>query len=427
MITPPFPDAVRPQVAGSHWNRRFSVAGAIAFTVAASLVTLGQVAEDVSALRIDSRVIDLTLPLFVVFTAIVLTTLSLRCWRTVWEVLAIVAAGGILTVPSVLAALAPSFKLSSWFFVIALLFWIVVAVWFVTDASYGRWMQFLLWLGAASAITELVCEFGLRGPIPFARAAVTQARALSLLLDVRITLSLSFAALCLATAVLREFALAPPNTWRIPTKALAQVSEARRVLAPLMNPPILVLNGILFAIIALLNVVIGVFLTLLLRILFTGTEFGKLIWELLFEGGAALRLLKGLVSAIVVLSIIVAALETAPALRDYLRSSPASVAGLLPVVALAGVVLVGSTLVALVVDGRQMVLGRVLFGASLLVVLLVMSGGLVYATAASGLLRVSGFADIGLISLVVGLLVAVGALAVILMKLRGKREAEVAS
>lgn len=396
------------------WNIRFSVFWAAFFTILAAIVTLSQVAEEYSSIFNAPQVgIDLALPLFVVLTGVLLVALSLRIWDSVWGVLGLAGLGIAAVAPTLLAVLAPRLGLPMWFFLGTLLFWVVLAVLWVSPAGENAWASVLLGLAMASTVIALICEIGLRSPIRFAEIPLAEVRSLSILLDLRITLSILFGSLALLTAVVRAFLRKFPKVPHLPTPQLDRIEDDHPILAPLINPPIIVVNATLFIGVAFVNMFVGILVAIVLLLLFAGAELGQLLWELLTHRNAMLRLGKCLLAILATFGLLIGALELNESLRQYLRASNSyALEAVAPVLVLCCWVVVCTALVTLVVDGRQVIVPRALFGASLLAIMLLLAGGLTYAVVGFDVFPSSGFRQLGPITAGGSALIMCGLLAV---------------
>src|SRR5207253_11271451 len=98
----------------------------------------------------------------------------------------------------------------------------------------------------------------------------------------------------------------------IPQVQIPSFAQQHSILAPLLNPPIAIVNAMVVAILALLNVLIGFGLTIVIRGVAIGVELGKLLWQLLFEANAALQLMRVLLSMAITFMVIVTAVEAIP-------------------------------------------------------------------------------------------------------------------
>lgn len=396
------------------WEVRFAVFWAAVFTLLATTVTLSQITDGFSTtFNLPQAAVDLALPLFVILVGVLLVALSLRIWESVWGVLGLTLLGIAAGAPTVLAVVAPFFALPIWFFIGALLFWVVLAIIWVSPAGENAWSAVLLSLAMASAVIALICGIGLRSPIRFAGVPLSEVRSLSVLLDLRITLSILFGSLSLLTSFVRASLRKSPKVPQVPTPQLDRIEDSHPILAPLFNPPIIVINASLFIVVALFNMFFGILVKIVLLLLFTGVELGQLLWELLTHKNAMLRLGKCLLAIMATFGLVIGVLEFSASLQSYLVTSNSyALVNVLPVLALCGWVVVCAGLVTLVVDGRRVIVPRALFGASLVVILLLIAGGLTYAVVALNVLPSSGFHQVGPITAGGSFLIVCGLLAI---------------
>jgi hypothetical protein len=409
------------------WDRRFSVfwSGVLCLVaVAVAVLQVTSLTDHVPLIK--PWALQLILPLFVVLLAVILVALSLRLWRSVWDVIGLISFVAIGAAPSVLVVLSSQLGLPIQYFLVALLFWLLVGVASVAGDSKDGWSRTLLALGATSTIATVFCEIGLHFPVQFrfATQPMKEVYGLSGIIDVRVALGVLFGGLCIITAIVRGFEVTLPDTPRIPIPQLPRLGASHSILAPLTDPFIIIVNGGLLAGISLFNVLFAVVVTLLLRGLNIGFELAKLIWQLLFKNNAALHLIKALLAMLVTFAVIIITFQLSPHAHEYLRSDHERMYQHLPfVVALALAVLLGATVIVLVIDGRRVMQERVIFGASLLAVLLVLAGGGVYLLAAMHIVETSGFERIGPISILGAGLMLVGVGRVTFINIAERRHA----
>lgn len=406
-------DANRSTVLSVFWCGFFTLFGA-----AVTLISLS------NPFGVPQGLLSLAIPVFVVLIAIILISLSLTAGADLGEVFGMTIVQALATTPCFIAVAAPRLQLPSLWFYISLLLWLGIGLVNVYRSDSGAWAQFLTWLGAASAIASTLCAIGVNAPIAFAAQPLRDARLLHQLLDIRMTLGIGFLALCLLTATVRAFRV---DLGAIPALKILRVRliDARHtILAPLTNPLIIVFNGAMFVAIQALNVLIGLVITLILRALRTGIELATLLWQLAFQKNAVVDLLKTLLAMAVTFGVIVVALELAPSVQEYLQASGRVSTAELPWVgALALSVLIGSSVITLLIEGRATEVPRILFGASLLAVLLVLSGGVLYVVAATDMIELRGFKTPGPVTLATGALILLGVTAASIMGLVEQRNA----
>lgn len=395
------------------------------FTLFAAAVTLISLTAALNPLGLPRWLLPLAIPMFVVQVAIILVSLSLRALADdLVEALVITVMLTVATAPCFIAVAAPQLELPSLWFYISLLLWLGIGLVSVYRSDAGAWAQLLTWLGTASTMTSALCAIGLYAPIAFAAQPLRDARNLHMLLDIRLTLGIGFLALCLLTATVRAFRF---DLGAIPALRLLRVrpiAPRHTILAPLTNPLIIVFNGAVFVVTQALNVLIGLVVTLILRVLRTGRELASLLWQLAFQKNAVMDLLRALMAMAVTFGVIVAALELAPSVQGYLQASGRVSNAELPMVgALALIVLIGSSVITLLNDGRATEVPRILFGASLIAVLLVLSGGVVYVVAATDLIALPGFKTPGPVTVATGTLILLGVTAASIMGVVEQRNA----
>lgn len=395
------------------------------FTLLAAAVTLISLTAESNPLGVPHEPLSLAIPVFVILTAIILFTLSSR---DAADDLAFVFVGtgalAVATTPCFIAVAAPQLGLPSHWFYTSLLLWLGIGLVSVYRSGSGAWSQFLTWLGTASAITSTLCAIGLYAPIAFAAKPLRDAHNLYVLLEVRLTLGIAFLALSLLTATVRAFRVDLGSVPTLRTLRVRTIAQRHTILAPLTNPLIIVFNGAVFVATQALNVLIGLVITLVLRVLRTGVELATLLWQLAFQKNAIVGLLKTLMAMAVTFGVIVAALELAPSVQKYLQASGRVAIAELPAVgALVLIVLIGSSVITLLTDGQATEVPRILFGASLLAVLLVLSGGVVYFVTAIGLIALPGFRTPGPVTLATGTLLLLGVTAASIMGMVEQRNA----
>lgn len=406
-------------------NMRVAVFWSTVLCIVTVAVVMLQVTGPASQATETDSLVPLALPLFVVLLAVILFALSLRIRRSTWDAVGLILLGIVAATPSVLVILSPQLPLSNELFLFGLVFWLFVSVMLIRteiNSTSSLWSISLRVLLAVSTVATVFCEVGLHSPVTFAITPMQEVYGLRRGVDIRLWLGVLFVFLCAGTSIVRAFGVPPPKTWTAPIRAINPLPPSRTILAPLTYPIIVVTNGMLLALTSLLNVGIGMVAHLAVYLLNIGRELGKLAWQLLFEDHGAVQIVKALVAMLATFSIVIIAFELSPRLGDYLRADPDATYGLLPAVAaLALTVLFGATILALVVDGSKFVLGNFLLGTTLLGVLLLLSGSVVYAIALIDVADVSGFERIGPISLVGGALVLLGIAFVIVSNVNQRR------
>lgn len=371
-------------------------------------------------LGLPSSVIHYSLPLLVVLIALAIACISVSDDA---EDLGGYALG--LSIPSAMsfvAVLAPRVNLSHYWFYYAVVLWTLLAVVAADDDKFPGWSRLLLGLMSGTSLVALVTAIGNLAPIPFAAEPSASAAWLAYVVDVRLLFGVLFGLLLVLTGVARAFSWFDANDLLlIPRLEAPSIPDRYQQTASVLNPLILVLNFLLLMLVVLANMGIGLVESIVILTYRTGWEILLIAWDLLFLHGSALRLLRTAVAAIATFVVCLVAIQSAPHLISYLRTSRSGAIALLPSVGVtSAVVILGAATAVVAVKGKDVEVARILFAASLLAALLTVAGGLLYIAALK--YRIAGFESIGPLTLGMLALGAVGVLSALVIKLLGRAQ-----